>query len=373
MTDPDLQQLFERLDRVRRQFADLVGESAASAANRGAAGGDWSEPLEAWWRRERHHAPADVAELYGRLVEHGRVLFRLAEHLGQAPRRNDMGGDAFLELVEESRRHLGEFWKLPAFEAGGAPSPFGQLVDHWRATALALLGYPGGGAGEAGGAEANAGSWAHVLLGGLPGPDHGGAATVSPVDLERLVEAWTAYLDQFNRLARLAVEAAAGAVSQLQAELDAAPANEPLGVRDLYALWLECCESTYAEISRTDEFPEILGGLVNSAIRLRAARQRLLDSAAAALGMPTRADIDDLAAALHETRRELRSATRAPANGQPPARARTATRKAPAGKSATRHAPAAASTTRKKAAKAPVRKKKTTRARATAGKDRSKE
>jgi len=375
MTDPDLQQLFERLDRVRRQFADLVGESAAAAADRGQAGGDWSEPLAAWWQRERRHAPPDVAELYGRLVEQGRVLFRLAEHLGNAPGRSDASGDAFLELVEVSRRQLGEFWKLPAFEAAGALSPFGQLLDHWRTTALALLGYPGGGAGDAGGAEASAASWAHVLLGGLPGPDSAGAPGASPADLQRLMEAWTAYLDQFNRLARLAVESAAGAVSQLEAELEALPSDEPLGVRDLYALWLKCCESTYADISRTDEFPEILGGLANSAFRLRAARQRLLDSAAAALGMPTRADIEDLAAVLHETRRELRGATRASAGGNTPARTRRASKKAATRKVASRRAPAAttatAATTRKKATRAPARKKKTAGARASAGKRRS--
>lgn len=306
MTDNAFEGLFEKLERVRLDFTSLVNELSdipfASSAS-GSAGG-WSEPLSTWWARERAGADREVASLYAKLVDHGRVLFSLAERLG-TPAGGSSGDDAdLMAILERFQRTMAEC--LGATPGGDMLSPMSQLVDNWQRHAATVFGLPASPASAFPDLfRARGEADLKTSLAPLLDPASDAASRLHGESLQEMVEAVIAYQDTFNRFARLTVEATGDAVERMKDALSNRADDEAFGVREFYDLWLDSCEQSYDDLARDDRFAELMGALVNDAVRVHRARQRLTDAAATTLGLPSRRQFRELAAALHESRRRL--------------------------------------------------------------------
>ncbi len=307
MTENAFEGLFEKLERVRLDFASLVNELSDIPFASSAPGdpGGWSEPLSTWWARERADADGELVSLYGKLVDHGRVLFGLAERLG-TPADGGSSGDGadLMALLERFQRSMSEC--LTGAPQGDTVSPMSQLVDNWQRHAASVFAMPASpaiafpdlfrarGEGDL-----------RASLAPLLDPAAEAASRLHGEALEELVEAVIAYQDTFNRFARLSVEATGDAVSRMKQSLASRDDDEAFGVREFYDLWLESCEQSYDDLTRDDRFAGLMGALVNDAVRVQRARQRLTDAAAASLGLPSRRQFRELAASLHESRRRI--------------------------------------------------------------------
>jgi polyhydroxyalkanoate synthase subunit PhaE len=104
------------------------------------------------------------------------------------------------------------------------------------------------------------------------------------------------------------------AATEFAAKLnEAASKGTSLGSRsDLVAMWVEVANRHQLEMQTTPAFLENQLKLLRASTELRLAQQELADLYGEVLGLPTRAEIDDLARMVSELRRELRAGRRVP-------------------------------------------------------------
>ncbi|KAA3622412.1 MAG: hypothetical protein DWQ08_12865 [Proteobacteria bacterium] len=315
MTNPQSDPLLDKLERVRQEYLKLVKELSDIPQSFASASGEagWSEPLDAWWHRNRDKAHAEVADVYEKLVEHGSILFRLAEKIARSAPNSKPGEETeLLALLEAYQRAMSEALGALAPRGAGRLSPMSDLLDAWRHSAGDLFGIPPNPLSAFAGLHRSADrDAARQAAASLLNPATVALPKMTHRDAMTLVESLVEYQDRFNRFARLVMGAAADAITRMHEEQRRHSDDDPRGIRDLYAQWLECCELAYDELARDDEFAESLSGLVNSAVRFRAARQKYADAAATAMGMPSREQVRSLSRALHDTRRSLRRVERA--------------------------------------------------------------
>jgi class III poly(R)-hydroxyalkanoic acid synthase PhaE subunit len=82
-----------------------------------------------------------------------------------------------------------------------------------------------------------------------------------------------------------------------------AQAAEPITEwRDLYELWVECGEQSYAQLAHSDAYSKLQAQLGNAAVRLRARQQKILEHALRQFDLPTRSELNTV----HRQLRELR-------------------------------------------------------------------
>ena len=104
------------------------------------------------------------------------------------------------------------------------------------------------------------------------------------------------------------------AATEFAAKLnEAAGKGTSLGSRsDLVAMWVEVANRHQLEMQTTPPFLENQLKLLRASTELRLAQQELADLYGEVLGLPTRAEMDDLARMVSDLRRELRGGRRGP-------------------------------------------------------------
>jgi poly[(R)-3-hydroxyalkanoate] polymerase subunit PhaE len=82
--------------------------------------------------------------------------------------------------------------------------------------------------------------------------------------------------------------------------------EEIKSLREIYDLWIDCCEEAYNEFAFTEEYAEAYGRLINALMALKHQSQNTVDELMGALNMPTHKGITTLQCRQQELRRELR-------------------------------------------------------------------
>lgn len=72
--------------------------------------------------------------------------------------------------------------------------------------------------------------------------------------------------------------------------------------RELYDLWVECGEQTYAQLAHSETYSKLQAELGNAMVRLRARQQTILEHALKQYDLPTRSELNSM----HRHIRELR-------------------------------------------------------------------
>lgn len=109
----------------------------------------------------------------------------------------------------------------------------------------------------------------------------------------------------FNTLMLKASEAAFAVFERKLAEHEA-PGLQISSPRKLFDLWIDAAEDAYAQVALSQDYREAYGNLVNAQMRLRAGVQKEVEQATAALGMPTRSELDGAHRKIVELERALR-------------------------------------------------------------------
>ena len=150
---------------------------------------------------------------------------------------------------------------------------------------------------------------------------------------ERLQKLMQAQLDfqqregAYNALMMKALQRAYGVFQDKLAEREE-PGRQLTSARALFDLWIDAAEEAYAQIALSPEFREVYGAYVNAQMRLRKGMQGEIEQVCAAIGMPTRTEVDAAhrkIAELERVLRRMRDAAKAlamlriPNRGQPPA------------------------------------------------------
>jgi class III poly(R)-hydroxyalkanoic acid synthase PhaE subunit len=132
------------------------------------------------------------------------------------------------------------------------------------------------------------------------------------------------------------------------------PGRQLTSARALFDLWIDAAEEAYGQVALSPEFREVYGAYVNAQMRLRNGMQREVEQACAAMGMPTRTEVDAAhrkIAELERVLRRMRDAGQSAGNAEnPEPRAAAGARAAAASKPAAKRTPAS----RKKPATKPA-------------------
>ncbi|HEU4531679.1 MAG TPA: poly(R)-hydroxyalkanoic acid synthase subunit PhaE [Steroidobacteraceae bacterium] len=76
-------------------------------------------------------------------------------------------------------------------------------------------------------------------------------------------------------------------------------------VKAVYDAWIESSEAAYSRLAHSEAFASAQSRLNQASLRLRAAQLALIEGGARQLGLPTRADVDELHRQIHELRNEI--------------------------------------------------------------------
>jgi hypothetical protein len=134
-----------------------------------------------------------------------------------------------------------------------------------------------------------------------------GYARESQERQQRFALALDEYRAQFDHYNRLMADASRRALEKVEAKLaeHSEPGRQLKSFRALYDLWIDAAEEGYAEVALSSEFRHAYGALVNAQMAVRRHVQQEVERSAAALGMPTRTEIDAVHRKLAEMKRRI--------------------------------------------------------------------
>lgn len=342
------QKYWQQWTDMSRQAIGAAGQSPADLTK------PWEQALDHWWQAFSPAAPDAGKDFMERMMEQGKVFFRMAESFmpggGQTVAWADLnknledlkarftsglddGGDALHRMMA--------FWELP--------------YDNWQRMMSSLSPIPGDVLRNMP-HDPVRGHVERMLS--APGLGYTREEQSQYQDLMRRTmdyqQALQEYLGFYAKLGARSVERMQ---SYMQGVVDS---GKPIdSARSIYDNWVRCCEEVYAEEVITPEYAKIHGHLINSQMALKRRMSFIVDESLGALNMPTRSELRTLQDRLQETRRDnkrlkqelnaLKRAVAAMTGSAKPAAAKPAAAKTPAASTA----PAARTSTKK----TPVRKK----------------
>lgn len=225
-----------------------------------------------------------------------------------------------LEQFNHQMRHGFGLMQDLAGRFAGQPASAGDIAQAWRQALGANGGNPfpelfkamrGQGLQDLGQWVEDASPWLssmrEQLTQGLRQPAVG-LAREHQERWQKLAQAQIEHQEQMSRYQALLAKAGENAFSYFEAKLAerSEPGRQIDSARALFDLWIDAAEEAYAEVALSDEFRTVYGALVNAQMRLRAAIQTEVESAARSLGMPTRSEVQATHAKVHALERELR-------------------------------------------------------------------
>lgn len=337
-------------------------KTTAEVSSSSASVNPWADALDKWWMSASSLATPPVQDFYSRLIDQGKAYFGMVEGLNQALQTAASTGKSLSQWqdamsktfdsmktaftvpsrdVQDNARKMMGLWELP--------------LENWERMASSMSMMPGD------------------SLQGINVPDVGTMKDSVKGRLDQFLSApgvghMRERQDQFQELTRLLInyqesmqdyarsfsDMGVKSVERLQKRFGefVAEGKELKSLRDIYDLWVDCCEESYADYVSTDDYVEVHGRMVNSLMALKRHSRMMVDEVLGALNMPTRREMETLHSRFHQLRRQekatqkdievLKSKLSAMATNRPK-------RAAPKRKAATRPKPAAA---KKKATRA---------------------
>ena len=124
---------------------------------------------------------------------------------------------------------------------------------------------------------------------------------------QALMRGVTEYGEKNARFQALLYKASRLGLDKFESKLEerTEPGRQITSMRGLYDVFVDASEEGYAEIALSDEFREAYGEMVNSQMRVRQLVQGEVERSSAALGMPSRSELDTVHKRMHEMRRQM--------------------------------------------------------------------
>jgi class III poly(R)-hydroxyalkanoic acid synthase PhaE subunit len=319
-------------ESLARQYWSAWGEALRAGAAPASPGmPDWKDAVD-WWSRLAHGGRTEANDAVERFNRQARDWYGQMQQLAAQFAGQDAGA---ADIAAEWKRALGAAGENPFPEMFRALRGNGARgLDQWVEDASPWLDSW----------RREAGSWLGMPAFGL-GREH----------QERLQQLAQAQLDlqqheaAYNALMLKALQRAHELFEGKLAERGE-PGRQLKSARELFDLWIDAAEESYADIALSPEFRDAYGALVNAQMRLRSGVQKEVELAGAMFGMPTRTEVDAAHRRIAELERALRrmrdakpdAAPRAAPRAAKPAASKPATKKAATKKSAVKEATAKA-------------------------------
>lgn len=274
----------------------------------------WAQALDHWWKAVAPGVPQENQDLIQKMMEPGKSFFGISDeftrflgNLSEPAKSYGNWQELFLSRIGELKTTLSQASTEGAAKAMRGLFPFFEMpMDTWTRTFSSASPLPGdflqvlkpeGLADEL-----------HDRIGrflSVPGVGYTrewqeqaqrGARLL--LDYERALQEYTQLhskvgIDTLERLSKKLI-----ARAEKNAEIKT--------LRELYDLWVDCCEEAYNDIVFTEQYQDAYGHLINALMALKHHGQSMIDQFMGTLNMPTHKGLTTLQCRQQELRRELR-------------------------------------------------------------------
>jgi polyhydroxyalkanoate synthase subunit PhaE len=273
----------------------------------------WAQALDHWWKAVAPGVPQENQDLIQKMMESGKSFFGISEEftrfLGNLSEPAKSWGNwqgLFLSRIGELKTTLSQASTEGATKAMRGLFPFFEMpMDTWTRTFSSASPLPG--------------DFLQVLKPeGLADDLHDRIGRFLSVPGVGYTREWQ---EQAQRGARLLLDYERALQEYMQihskASIDtlerlskkvivrAEQGEEIKSLREIYDLWVDCCEEAYNDIVFTKEYQDVYGSLVNALMAFKYHSQGMVDEVMGALNMPTHKGVTTLQCRQQELRREL--------------------------------------------------------------------
>jgi class III poly(R)-hydroxyalkanoic acid synthase PhaE subunit len=273
----------------------------------------WAQALDHWWKAVAPGVSQENQDLIQKMMEPGKSFFGISEEftrfLGNLSEPAKSWGnwqDLFLSRIGELKTTLSQASAEGATKAMRGLFPFFEMpMDTWTRTFSSASPLPG--------------DFLQVLKPeGLADDLHDRIGRFLSVPGVGYTREWQ---EQAQRGARLLLdyERALQEYTQLhsKAGIDtlerlskkvigrAEKGEEIKNLREIYDLWVDCCEEAYNDIVFTEVYQDAYGSLINALMALKHHGQSMIDEFMGALNMPTHKGVTTLQCRQQKLRREF--------------------------------------------------------------------
>jgi class III poly(R)-hydroxyalkanoic acid synthase PhaE subunit len=274
----------------------------------------WAQALDHWWKAVAPGVPQENQDLIQKMIESSKSFFGISEEftrfLGNLSEPAKSWGNwqgLFLFRIGELKTTLSQASTEGATKAMRGLFPFFEMpMDTWTRTFSSASPLPG--------------DFLQVLKPeGLADDLHDRIGRFLSVPGVGYTREWQEQAQRGMRLL-LDYERALQEYTQLHSKagidtlerlskkiIDRAEKGEEIkSLREIYDLWVDCCEEAYNDIVFTEEYQDAYGHVVNALMALKHHGQSMMDEIMGALNMPTHKGVTTLQCRQQELRRELR-------------------------------------------------------------------
>jgi polyhydroxyalkanoate synthase subunit PhaE len=274
----------------------------------------WAQALDHWWKAVAPGVPQENQDLIQKMMEPGKSFFGISEEftrfLGNLSEPAKSWGnwqDLFLSRIGELKTTLSQASTEGAIKAMRGLFPFFEMpMDTWTRTFSSASPLPGDflqvlkPEGLADDLHDRIGRFLSVPGVGYTREwqEQAQRGVRLLLDYERALQEYTqllskAGIDTLERLSKKVIDRAK-------------KGGEIKSLREIYDLWVDCCEEAYNDIVFTEEYQDAYGHLINALMALKHHGQSMMDELMGAFNMPTHKGVTTLQCRQQELRRELR-------------------------------------------------------------------
>lgn len=296
------------LEAQQRYWSTLSGNftSNPSPLNQSTAPA-WANDLSQWWGKVNLDSPPQIQDVLNRVMDMGKVYLGLAEQVySNAKTAPDT------PTVESWMRSLEagfSQWFQQRDKGGMAGGHLGlgnSVFEGWQQLVGNMQGMNLFRDVGAGGLNMpNAGLWQEHLQKALATPSFGFSREgqnrlkkLSALAL-RYQHAMDKYSEAFATQGQESVQALRVRIQQL-----ADQGKNLNSLRELYDVWVDVSEDTYAQFAVSEQYQTLYGELVNAFLLLKQGMNEHLDHEFKAFGLPVRADYEAVIKKQYELKRE---------------------------------------------------------------------
>ena len=293
---------------------DTPEKNASSRQSFNFAQNPWSDTLESWWKTNSVNAPPPAKDFYSQIVEQGKSYIKMAENLSNAMQSANIANQTatqWHDVLHSTLNSMKDSYLSPNKDAQDTLHKWmgmGELpVDHWQRIFSSMSFMPGDflqGLNTLDLNHMDKSMKEHLdQFISAPGVGHMRERQGQYQELNSLwinyLTALQEYMEAHNQIAIKSIERMQSCFGNQETE-----GNQLNSIRDIYDLWIDCCEDVYADSVNSDEYVEIYGNIVNALMALKRHSRMMVDETLGALNMPTRAEINTLHERFHQEWRE---------------------------------------------------------------------
>lgn len=295
------------LDAQQRYWSTLSSSfdpSASSSSNNPSTAPAWASDLQKWWGTVTHDSPPQIQDVLNRVMDMGKVYLGLAEQVYSKSMTNPD-----IPSIESWMRSLEQGFTQCLQQGAQTNQSLGlgqSVFDGWQQLVGKMQGMNLFRAVGADGLNMpNAGLWQEHLQKALAAPSFG-LSREGQERLKKLANLALRYQQAMDKYNQAFTSQGQESVQALRARIQklADQGKNIKSLHELYDVWVDVSEDTYAQFAASERYQILYGELVNAFLLLKQGMNEHLDHEFKAFGLPVRADYEATIKKQYELKRE---------------------------------------------------------------------